>query len=98
MKLINWKMKPTGNCPMQAEGWFLGWYFYFRARHDKATIEFCYDEEDWENDLIRAKYILDTMPDPMAGWMPKWKCTLLIYFGCCRFFFKRDKNRLHGSH
>ena len=98
MKLIKWKYKPMGNCPVQAEGEFLGWYFYFRARHDAATIDFAYTEEDWEKDLIRAKYVLATIPDPMAGWMPKWKCRFLIYAGCCRFLFKRNKHKLHGSY
>ena len=94
MRLINWKYKPSGFCPVQAEGYFLGWYFYFRARYDKATIEFAYDEADWELDKIRARYVLARVQDPMAGWMPLWKCRLLIYVGCLRFFFKRRKHRL----
>jgi len=98
MKLIKWKYKPSGNCPVQAEGEFLGWYFYFRARHDKATIEFSRTEAGWENELIHARYVLATEPDPMAGWMPKWKCRFLIYVGCMLFFFKRNKHELYVSH
>jgi hypothetical protein len=49
MKLIKWKYKPNGWCPVQAEGWFLGTYFYFRSRWDQVTIEFCSTEEDWDH-------------------------------------------------
>jgi hypothetical protein len=90
--MIKWKDKPNGNCPVQAEGWFLGYYFYFRSRYTQATIEFSKTEAGWENDLIHARYLLATEPGPYeAGWMPKWKCRLLINLGCLLFFFKRGK-------
>ena len=41
--MIKWKHKPSGNCPVQAEGWFLGYYFYFRARGNEAIIEFSFN-------------------------------------------------------
>jgi hypothetical protein len=48
--MIKWKYKPAGNCPVQAEGWFLGHYFYFRARGEWAIIEFAKTQEDQEAD------------------------------------------------
>jgi len=91
--MIKWKYKPSGNCPVQAEGHFLGYYFYFRARHTQAIIEFSKTEAGWQNDLIHAKYILATVPYPMAGWMPEWKCRLLIWIGCFIFALKPNKNK-----
>jgi hypothetical protein len=91
--MIKWKYKPMGNCPVQAEGWFIGYYFYFRARYSQVTIEFSKTEAGWENELMHARYILATEPDPMAGWIPKWKCRLLINLGCLLFLFKRNKNK-----
>jgi len=75
--MIKWKYKPSGNCPVQAEGWFLGHYFYFRARGEYATIEF-------ENHF----YVLTKTEPYMAGWLPKWICKLLIYKGCIKFILK----------
>jgi len=91
--MIKWKYKPSGNCPVQSEGWFLGYYFYFRARWERATIEFSKTEAGWENDLIHARYVLTKTEEYAAGWLPKWKCKLLIYKGCLRFLFKRHKNK-----
>lgn len=94
--MIKWKRKPHGNCPVQAEGWFLGYYFYFRSRWSKATIEFSKTEAGWENGLIHGRYVLlDTEGDQFAaGWLPKWICRLLIWKGCCMFMLRRNKDRL----
>ena len=93
--MIKWKRKPHGNCPVQAEGWFLGYYFYFRSRGSKTTMEFSKTEAGWENELIHARYtLLDLKDGYSAGWLPKWICRLLIWEGCCMFMFKRDKNKL----
>jgi len=91
--MIKWKRKPSGNCPVQAEGWFLGYYFYFRARWDSATIEFSLTEAGWENDLIHGRYELIETEPFAAGWLPKWKCRLLIWKGCIKFLFKKDKHK-----
>jgi hypothetical protein len=91
--MIKWKYKPAGNCPVQSEGWFLGYYFYFRARWERATIEFSKTEAGWENDLIHARYTLTKTEEYAAGWLPKWKCKLLIYKGCLKFIFKKDKHK-----
>ena len=92
--MIKWKYKPAGNCPVQAEGWFLGYYFYFRARWSQAVIEFSLTEVGWKNDLIHACYVLTTTEEYAAGWLPHWKCRLLIWKGCLKFLFKRNKHKL----
>jgi hypothetical protein len=91
--MIKWKYKPAGNCPVQAEGWFLGHYFYFRARGKWAVIEFAKTEENQKEDTLSAFYILAETEEYMAGWLPKWKCKLLIYKGCLKFIFKKDKHK-----
>ena len=47
-RFFEWIYKPNGNCPVQAEGYFLGYFFYFRARHEFATIEFYNKKEDFD--------------------------------------------------
>ena len=92
--MIKWKYKPSGSCPVQAEGWFLGYYFYFRSRWEEATIEFSLSEAGWENNLIHGRYVLITTDEYAAGWLPKWKCKLLIWKGCIKFLFKKNKNKI----
>lgn len=88
--MIKWKYKPSGNCPIQSEGWFRGNYFYFRARWDFASIEFCKTEEDWNNDkYLYTNYRLYETKMYKAGWLPKWICTLLIYKGCFLFLINK---------
>ena len=86
-------MKPSGSCPVQAEGYFRGYYFYFRSRWDRATIEFSKTQEDWERDVIVRRYVLMTLDSPDAGWIPKWMSWLLIGVGCVRFYFRRYKKQ-----
>jgi len=88
MRLIKWKYKPSGWFPVQAEGWFLGTYFYFRSRGDEAAIEFCSTEEDWDKNNIDSFYILYRTAPYKAGWLSKWLCRLLIYKGCFMYYFK----------
>lgn len=97
--MIKWKHKPHGNCPVQAQGYFMGYYFYFRARWDTASIEFSKTEAGWDNNLIHARYTLLHTPSLAAGWLPRWICRLLIWKGCCMFMCKRDKSKLiqHGQ-
>lgn len=91
--MIKWKSKPHGYCPIQAEGYFMGYYFYFRSRWSTATIEFSKTEAGWDNDLIHARYVLATIDSPEAGWLPKWLCRVLIWIGCLRFLFNKNKNK-----
>lgn len=97
--MIKWKYKPSGNCPVQAEGYFLGWYFYFRLRWNKATIEFSKTEAEWKNNLIHARYMLWTTKNMVsAGWLSHKFCLLLVYLGCLRFFFKLNKKYIINKH
>lgn len=94
--MIQWKSKPHGICPVQAEGYFQGHYFYFRARWDRAVIEFSKTEEAWEKDIVNARYVLARVDSPDAGWLPKWICRVLIWVGCFRFLLKKDKEKRAG--
>ena len=88
--MIKWKYKPSNNCPVQAEGYFSGHYFYFRARGEYATIEFSKEEDGPEV----AYYILTKTEHYMAGWLPKWICRLLIWKGCLKFIIKKEIQEL----
>ena len=93
MKLLfKWHYPPCGNCPVQAEGWFLGYYFYFRARHRYVTIDFYRTQEEFENDSWAApvcNILLKETNGPYdAGWLSKRLCKFLIYKGCFLFIFK----------
>jgi hypothetical protein len=87
-KIFKWKYSPEGNCPVQAEGYFLGTYFYFRSRWDYAQIDFAKSEDDWQNYKNRASYVLYKTYGYEAGHFEKWFCKLLIYKGCLLYFFK----------
>ena len=87
-KLFKWIYKPSGNCPVQAEGYFLGYYFYFRSRHTQATIEFYEDEVDWHIKSPIYRFTLKETDDYAAGWLSKHYCKWLIFKGC--FLFLRN--------
>lgn len=92
-RIFKWIYKPRGNCPVQSEGWFLGYYFYFRARHEFATIEFYNSKEDFEllNNTI-AEYDLKETEEYKAGWLSKKECKFLVFKGCFIFLFKRKRS------
>lgn len=96
MRPIKWIYPPTGNCPVQAEGWFMGYYFYFRSRGTTARIDFSPTEADWDKDIILARYELwHTKVEGYAGWLSHWFCRVLIWWGCLRWMIKRDKNETY---
>lgn len=84
---FRWLSPPNGNCPVQAEGWFLGYFFYFRARHSLATIEFYHDKGCFYNDYPVKMFELKETGAYQAGWLPKRTCRFLVYKGCFKFFF-----------
>jgi hypothetical protein len=93
--MITWDSKPGGQCPVQAEGFFLGYYFYFRARYNLAVVEFSKSKEDWSDDKLSVIYVMHkTDCDYAAGFLPYWFCTLLIYGACIKFLFKRNKHKV----
>ena len=56
--MIKWISKPHGACPVQAEGYFMGHYFYFRSRWQTTSIEFAKTEQDWQSERIVVYYEL----------------------------------------
>ena len=83
---IQWAYKPMGICPVQAEGYFLGYYFFFRGRWDSLTIEFANSCDDWFNDKVIYWKILKTTDGIFnAGYYQQEKCIALIYRGCLLF-------------
>lgn len=88
VKIFKWEYKPSGNCPVQAEGWFLNYYFYFRARHSLATIEFYEDKGDFYIDEPIDYIELKETEKHQAGWLSEKECRRLIYKGCLLFIFK----------
>lgn len=83
--MFKWKYKPCGICPVQAEGWFLGFYFYFRARGSYVTIDFSKTEERWVEGNNRKSFVLLQLDWPEAGYLSFWKSRLLVYWGCLLF-------------
>jgi hypothetical protein len=83
--MIKWIYRPSGNCPVQAEGYFMGKYFYFRSRWSTASIEFADSPLDWSKVMPIKKYILFEDKKLGAGWMPKWMAYLHIYKGCLMY-------------
>jgi hypothetical protein len=78
---IVWIYRPSGICPVQAEGYFMGKYFYFRSRWGMASIEFADSLLDWKNCRITKRYVLFEDRKMGAGWMPKWMAHICIYKG-----------------
>jgi len=93
--LFKWIYKPSGQCPVQADGAFLNHKFYFRARWDEVNIEFYRTEYDGVSFLLKKTVMYE------AGWLPHSQCKLLIYKGCIKFAFwllrKKIKNLFYGK-
>jgi hypothetical protein len=90
MKIFKWIKKPNGNCPVQADGIFLGYYFYFRSRYELSTIYFYMNKKNWEklNEIIYFE-IKDYKNEYEAGWISKKLARWLIYKGCLKFLIWR---------
>ena len=87
--MIKWIYRPNGYCPVQAEGHFMGKYFYFRSRWSTASIEFADSKTEWEKNNIIKRYILFEDKKKMgAGWIPKWMAYLCIYRGIIMYLLK----------
>lgn len=86
-------LKLGGYCPVQADIEAFGYYGYFRARGTSASIEFAKTEKHWENnDLEWARYGLINQTFPEAGYLPHWRCKLLIYWNSFKFGLYLLKN------
>lgn len=89
MRIFKWKYRPNGNCPVQAEGTFLGHYFYFRSRWETASIEFAETEEDWDKWKIIKRFELKHYGGFEAGWISGAEATRLVYIGCMSYIIHR---------
>lgn len=87
-RIFKWIYPPSGNCPVQSEGYFMNYYFYFRARGSRATIEFYKNQDDYENFWgereVYFKVLKETEPF-FAGWLSQTECKILILKGCLSF-------------
>ena len=92
--MIKWIYRPSGFCPVQAEGFFKGKYFYFRSRWSTASIEFANSEKEWKDGNILKRYVLFEDKYHGAGWMPKWMAHLCIYKGLLMYLlnFKNSES------
>ena len=91
--VIKWKEEPHGIAPVQAEGYFMGKYFYFRSRYERAVIQFADSEEDWKGVNILKKYVVyKTYNLYKASSIPYWKAKLFIYKGCLMYLFNFKSN------
>lgn len=91
---VRWRYKPHGLCLVQAEGFFLGYYFYFRGRYETLKIEFARSRADWWDNKLLASYDLRRTAPYEAGYYPEDKCMRLIYKGFIFFFFNRIKSKI----
>lgn len=92
---IQWISKPSGNCPVQADGYFLNHYFYFRSRWSRATIEFAECKFAWQRDDLERVILLKSYKDSyVAGWISNRYATYLIYKGCFLFSIYLLKSKI----
>lgn len=66
-----------GNCPVQADGTFNGYPFYFSARRDKVSIRVAKIGGDPLETSI-FDYV-EPYPSNDAGWMGRGEATEFIY-------------------
>lgn len=86
--IFKWEQEPNGCCPVQATGWFLGFFFYFRARHETAEILFYKDKSQFHYGYPIWQKTLEITKPYKAGFLKKWYCKLLIFKGCLISIFK----------
>jgi hypothetical protein len=95
--MIDWIKKPQGNAPTEAEGWFLGYYFYFRSKWHIASIQFAKDEDYWydiDNGIIKEYILLKTKNEYSANHISNKHATRLIIKGCIKFCYYLLKNKI----
>ena len=90
---IVWGYKPKGLLPIQSEGYFLGYYFYFRYRYGVVKMDFSENKEDWWGNGTMYHVYLNPPDDEYC--ISKSQCIRLIYKGClCFLFYKLFKIQL----
>ena len=78
-----------GNCPVQGEGMYDEYEFYFRARGEHWAIELTDPETQNIVMTLRVKY--DKGGQFGAGWMPRDEAFLIIVSQY--FKWKRDQDK-----
>jgi hypothetical protein len=84
--MIYWETKLTGNAPIQATGRYLGYYFYFSAKHSVCTTQFSVSKEAWMDKVIFKEYHKFV---PNAGYISKARAKWFIYKSCFKFLLNR---------
>lgn len=90
--MIKFKFHPTKyDNQVVSYGEFRGYFFYFRARQNKAIIQFARTRAQHLNRNILCEYELSKTEWPYTGWYPIWRCYLLIFYGCVKFLLNGNK-------
>jgi hypothetical protein len=84
--MIYWETRLTGNAPIQATGRYLGYYFYFTAKHSVCKIQFAVSKEAFMDNVIFKEY--DKFVK-YAGWISKRKAKWFIYKSCFKFLLNK---------
>jgi hypothetical protein len=95
--MITWIKKPYGESPIEAEGWFLGYYFYFRSKWNIASIQFAKDQDYWydiDNGIIKEYILLKTKKQHAAGYISYNYAIVLIVKACIKFCYYLLKNKI----
>ena len=95
--MITWIKKPYGQAPTQAEGWFLGYYFYFRSRWDIASIQFAKNQDYWydiDNGIIKEYILLKTKKHNGASYISYKHAMFLIIKACIKFCYYLLKKKI----
>ena len=88
--MIKWLSKPHKKYQIQAEGYFLGRYFYFRSKFNASVIEFSNHKNHYDYHLEKS-YLLHVNNDYEAEYLNLNFCKLLIvtpqYIFCMHYRF-----------
>jgi hypothetical protein len=91
--MIKWLLKPHKKYQIQAEGYFLGRYFYFRSKFNTSVIEFSNHKNQYNYHLEKS-YVLHVNNDYEAEYLNLNFCKLLIYKGCFLFMLHLIKSKI----
>jgi len=91
--MIKWLSKPNKKYQIQAEGYFLGRYFYFRSKFNASIIEFSNHKNHYNYHLEKC-YVLHVNNDYEAEYLNLNFCKLLIYKGCFLFMLHLIKSKI----
>jgi hypothetical protein len=81
---IYWNKKPTIESPYEAEGWFLGYYFYYEVGMTFVFMTFAVSKKAWEFGILEKSY--HTL-NGNYDWDKPSKGKWFIYKSCFKFLF-----------